>query len=95
MNRKHPFVSESHEGNPVYEWCLLAVVVIAAVVAVLGYTTAATVIIAIAAVLSGLLRLFLRDRSPFKVRSVAFDAFISLALGIGLIALDFSVRILF
>ncbi|KAB8295445.1 DUF3017 domain-containing protein [Bifidobacterium avesanii] len=92
---KHPFVSESHEGNPVYEWGLLGVVVIAAVVAVCGYTTAATAIIAVAAVVSGLLRLALRERSPFKVRSVSFDAFISIALGLGLGILDFSVRVLF
>lgn len=92
---QHPFVSESHEGNPVYEWGLLGVVVVAGVVAVCGYTTAATVIIAVAAVVSGVLRLALRERSPFKVRSVPFDAFVSIALGIGLAALDFSVRLLF
>ena len=69
-------------------------VALAVAVAALGYTTAATVIISVAAVVTGLLRLILRERSPWKVRSVAFDAFIGIALGIGLLAVHFSVGLL-
>lgn len=82
---KHPHVSEANEGKPVFEWAVAIVVAIAAVVAFLGYTMAATLIIAVAAIVTGLLRLILRDRSPWKVRSVGFDAFIGIALGVGLI----------
>lgn len=82
---KHPHVSEANEGKPVFEWAVAIVVAVAAVVAFLGYTMAATLIIAVAAIVTGLLRLILRDRSPWKVRSVGFDAFIGIALGVGLI----------
>ena len=90
----HPYVSEDHEGKPWFEWAVAAVVALAVAVAALGYTTAATVIISVAAVVTGLLRLILRERSPWKVRSVAFDAYIGIALGIGLLAVHFSVGLL-
>ena len=90
----HPYVSEDHEGKPWFEWAVAAVVALAVAVAALGYTTAATVIISVAAVFTGLLRLLLCERSPWKVRSVAFDAFIGIALGIGLLAVHFSVGLL-
>ena len=48
---------------------------------------AATVVIAVTALITGLVRLVLRERSPWKVRSVVFDAFIGIALGIGLLVL--------
>ena len=41
----------------------------------------------VAALITGLVRLVLRERSPWKVRSVVFDAFIGIALGIGLLVL--------
>ena len=55
-----------------------------------GYTMAATVILAVTAIITGLVRLILQDRSPWKVRSVAFDSFIGIALGIGLLITYFS-----
>ena len=51
---------------------------------------AATVILAVTAIITGLVRLILQDRSPWKVRSVAFDSFIGIALGIGLLITYFS-----
>lgn len=57
------------------------------------WAVAAVVALAVA-VVTGLLRLILRERSPWKVRSVAFDAFIGIALGIGLLAVHFSVGLL-
>jgi hypothetical protein len=84
---KHPYVSEDHEGKPWFEWIVAAIVVLAAVLAVLGYTKAATVVIAVTAMVTGLVRLVLRERSPWKVRSVAFDAFIGICLGLGLFVL--------
>ncbi|MBW3082670.1 DUF3017 domain-containing protein [Bifidobacterium phasiani] len=94
MDDKHPFVSEAHEGRPAFEWAVAIVVVVAAVVAFLGYTMAATVIIAVAAIVTGVIRLALRDRSPWKVRSVGFDAFIGIALGVGLIVTYVSILML-
>ncbi len=84
---KHPYVSEDHEGKPWFEWVVAVIVVLAAVMAVLGYTKAATVVIAVTAMVTGLVRLVLRERSPWKVRSVAFDAFIGICLGLGLFVL--------
>lgn len=84
---KHPYVSEDHEGKPWFEWIVAVIVVLAAIMAVLGYTKAATVVIAVTAMATGLVRLVLRERSPWKVRSVAFDAFIGICLGLGLFVL--------
>ena len=86
----HPYVSEDHEGKPWFEWIVLGVVVVATVVAAFGYTMAATVIVAVTAIITGLIRLTLREKSPWKVRSVAFDSFIGIALGIGLLITYFS-----
>ena len=47
-------------------------------------------ILAVTAIITGLVRLILQDRSPWKVRSVAFDSFIGIALGIGLLITYFS-----
>ena len=44
----------------------------------------------VTAIITGLIRLILQDRSPWKVRSVAFDSFIGIALGIGLLITYFS-----
>ena len=73
----HPYVSEDHEGKPWFEWIVAAMVVIASVVSV----------IAVAAIITGLIRLVMRERSPWKVRSVGFDAFIGIGLGVGLFIL--------
>ena len=86
----HPYVSEASEGKPWFEWCVAVVVIVAGVIAALGYTTAATVLISVAAIISGSIRLILRDRSPWKVRSVAFDSFIGICLGSGLLVTYFS-----
>lgn len=90
----HPFVSESHEGRPWFEGIIFLVVIVSALVALLGNTMAATVIVSVAAIVSGLLRLILKDRSPWKVRSVAFDSFIGICLGIGLLLTYLSIQLL-
>gem|GEM_PF-280855 len=54
------------------------------------YPRPATVILAVTAIITGLVRLILQDKSPWKVRSVAFDSFIGIALGIGLLITYFS-----
>ena len=46
--------------------------------------------LAVTAIITGLVRLILQDKSPWKVRSVAFDSFIGIALGIGLLITYFS-----
>lgn len=86
----HPFVSEAHEGKPWFEWIIVAIVAVALVVVCLGNTMAATVIIATTAIITALLRLILRDSSPWKVRSVTFDVIIGFALGCGLLLLYFA-----
>lgn len=83
----HPYVSEDHEGKPWFEWIVAAMVAVSAVLAAVGHTKAATVVIAVTAIVTGLLRLVLRGRSPWKVRSVGFDAFIGIGLGFGLFIL--------
>ncbi|KFI92190.1 hypothetical protein BISA_0586 [Bifidobacterium saguini DSM 23967] len=86
----HPYVSEAHEGKPWFEWIVLGVVVVITVIAACGYTMAATVLLSVTAMSTGLIRLVLREKSPWKVRSVAFDSFIGIALGIGLLITYFS-----
>ena len=80
LGMSHPYVSEDHEGKPWFEWIVAVVVIIATVLAVAGY-------IAVTAIVTGLVRLVLRERSPWKVRSVAFDAFMGIGLGAGLLIL--------
>ena len=52
-----------------------------------GRRTPATAVIAVTAIITGLIRLVMRERSPWKVRSVGFDAFIGIGLGVGLFIL--------
>ena len=51
-------------------------------------------IVAVTAVTLGVIRLLMRQRSPWKVRSVRFDSFISIALGIGLFITYASISLL-
>ena len=88
--KNHPYVSEDHEGNPWFEWGVLVLVIVIAVLAGCGYTMAATVLLAVTAIVTGLVRLVMRENSPWKVRSVAFDSFIGICLGIGLLITYFS-----
>lgn len=94
MSTKHPFVSEDHEGKPWFEWLVFFLVLLSAGLAFLGYTMAATILLSVTAIVTGLLRLILRKKSPWKVRSVGFDAFIGIMLGIGLLVTYFSIRLL-
>lgn len=87
LGMSHPYVSEDHDGNPWFEWIVAVVVIIATALAVAGYTKAATAAIAVTAIVTGLVRLVLRERSPWKVRSVVFDAFMGVGLGAGLLIL--------
>ena len=90
MPQEHPYVSEAKEGKPVCEWIVALLVCVSGILAAFGYTMAATVILAVTAIITGLVRLILQDKSPWKVRSVAFDSFIGIALGIGLLITYFS-----
>ncbi len=90
----HPFVSESHEGHPIFEGVIFLIVIASALVAISGNTMAATVIVSVAAIVSGVLRLILRKKSPWKVRSVAFDSFIGICLGVGLLLTYLSIQLL-
>ncbi|NEG69115.1 DUF3017 domain-containing protein [Bifidobacterium choloepi] len=90
----HPYVSEDREGKPWFEWAVAACVVLCAVAAILGHEMAATAIIAVAAIATGVVRLVMRERSPWKVRSVAFDSIIGIGFGIGVMLLFLSIRLL-
>ena len=84
----HPYVSEAHEGKPWFEWCVLGVV--AVIYEARPNVTADAFALCLRSGITGLVRLILQDRSPWKVRSVAFDSFIGIALGIGLLITYFS-----
>ena len=88
----HPYVSEDREGKPWFEWCVAGIVMLSGLLAAFGYTMAATALISVTAIVSGLVRLIMRERSPWKVRSVAFDSFIGVCLGLGLLVTYLSVH---
>lgn len=87
MADRHPYVSERREGKPWFEWGVAACVVLAVVLAACGYTMAATAVLAVTAIATGLVRAILRERSPWKIRSVLFDAVLGVMLGLGLLGL--------
>ena len=91
---EHPYVSEKTEGKPYTEWIVAIIVAISAILAFIGYAMAATVVVSATAIVLGIMRLIMRQRSLWKVRSVSFDAFISIALGIGLLVTYASIAFL-
>lgn len=88
------YVSEAGEGNPACEWVVAILVVVAGLLALAGRTLAATVLVSTVALATGLVRLVMREHSPWKVRSVAFDATIGIGLGIGLMITYFSIQLM-
>lgn len=92
--KNHPPVSEEHEGRPWFEWTVAGLVAVSTLLTLLGYAMAAVTLIATTAILGGVLRLMLRERSPWKVRSVAFDAFIGIGLGLGLLITYLSIGLI-
>ncbi|KFI58751.1 DUF3017 domain-containing protein [Bifidobacterium gallicum] len=90
----HPFVSEEHEGKPWFEWAVAVVVVVAAIIAAFGYIMAATLVLGVTAMITGLVRAVMREHSPWKIRSVAFDTVCGIGFGIVLFALGLSIRLL-
>lgn len=91
---KHPFVSETHEGRPAFEWSVALATLIAILLAALGYAMEATATLAVTSIVCGVVRLVLRERSPWKVRSVGFDAAIGILFGLGLLLVFLSIRII-
>ena len=87
----HIYVSEVKEGKPYAQWIVAIIVCVCAVLAFIGKIMAATVIISATAIILGIIRLIFSQRSPWKVRSVAFDSFLSIALGLGLLITYFSI----
>lgn len=87
----HIYVSEVKEGKPYAQWIVAIIVCVCAVLAFIGKIMAATVIISATAIILGIIRLIFSQRSPWKVRSIAFDSFISIALGLGLLITYFSI----
>ena len=83
MAHEHPYVSEAREGKPGCEWTVALLVCLTGILAGLGYTTA---------VVLGLIRVILRDRSPWKVRSAVFDSLMCLCFGLGLSVLALSIH---
>ena len=95
MGNEHtPFVSEHNEGQPWFEWTVAGLVTAATALAFFGYMMAATVVLSVTAMATGVTRLILRERSPWKIRSVPVDALLGIMLGIGLIVTYLSIRFL-
>lgn len=92
MNAHHPHVSEHHEGSPWFEWCVAGLVVAATVLAIMGEPMVATAIVSVTAIGSGVVRLIYRERSPWKVRSVSFDAVCGIGFGVVLTLLYLAIR---
>nr|WP_300768085.1 DUF3017 domain-containing protein [uncultured Bifidobacterium sp.] len=92
-DRNHPFVTESHEGSPWFEWAVVLTATVATVLGFLGMTMEATAVFAVASIVCASLRIALRERSPWKVRSVRFDSIIGIALAIGLVILYIAIRL--
>ena len=90
MSSHHPFVSESHEGKPAFEWG----VVVSPVLAACGKAMAATALLSVTAIGTSVLRTVLRERSPWKIRSVTFDSICGISLGVILFGLFLSVLFL-
>ncbi|WP_036696286.1 DUF3017 domain-containing protein [Parascardovia denticolens] len=91
-DRKHrPHVSESQEGKPWFEWIVAGMVLLSVLALAFHQPGWGTGILAVTAIVTALIRLILRERSPWKVRSVPFDSFIGLALGLGLIVTYLSI----
>lgn len=90
-SNNHIYVSEVKEGKPYAQWIVTIIVCVCAVLAFIGKIMAATVIISATAIILGIIRLIFSQRSPWKVRSIAFDSFISIALGLGLLITYFSI----
>lgn len=63
----------------------VSVIVISVIIAWFGFVDIATYVFAAYAFVMGVVRVIMRDTSPWKVRSAAFDAFISFGLAIGLV----------
>ncbi|TCD54785.1 DUF3017 domain-containing protein [Alloscardovia theropitheci] len=84
--------SQPHHIQPI--WPSLTTVVILIVCSVLawfGFVDIATYLIAAYALVMGIARVILRDKSPWKVRSVIFDSIISFGLAIGLVVTYISI----
>ena len=60
---EHPYVSEKSEGKPYAEWIVAIIVSISAILAFIGYATAAAAIVSVTAILLGIMRLIMRQRS--------------------------------
>ncbi|OFR00077.1 hypothetical protein [Alloscardovia sp. HMSC034E08] len=72
----------------------LSVIVLAVIFAWFDHVDWATYLFAAFAFLMGLWRVLARDKAPWKIRSVAFDAFISFGLSIGLVGTYISIMAL-
>lgn len=92
---EHVAVSEAKEGKPWFEWLVLACIGAAFLFAIVHRIGFAVATVAVTSWMTALVRLVCRDRSPWKVRSVTFDCFIGVILGIGLMTLYYSLRFLY
>lgn len=90
----HPYVSEKNEGTPWFEWIVAALVLVSAALGVMKFITAATVILAVTSLVCATVRLVMRERSPWKVRSIVFDCVIGYAFGLGLIGTYVSILLI-
>ncbi|PJM74782.1 DUF3017 domain-containing protein [Bifidobacterium simiarum] len=81
---RHPYVSEAHEGKPAFEWAVAGAVAVCAILAVTGQMIWAVSLLSLTSIVTATLRLVLKTKSPWKIRSVGFDCFFGFSFGIGL-----------
>lgn len=91
---EHVAVSEANEGRPWFEWIVTAILFASVVMAWAGHPGIASLIIVAVLLVTAAVRSCLGPDSPWKVRSVGFDSFIGVSLGICLAALFWSIRFL-
>lgn len=94
MNRHHPFVSERHEGKPWFEWCVCVCVIVSTALAAFRIHDGRHGCSCRGGHRFRVLRLVLRERSPWKIRSVPFDACCGIGFGVALLALYLSIFLL-
>lgn len=87
----HPYVSEDRESAPWLEWVVAIAVVCAGLFASFGWLSLSVYILAIISFLAATMRLILKQKSPWKVRSVVFDCIIGYAFTAGLLVTYYSV----
>lgn len=91
IHKSHPHVSEERESAPWLDWSVAIAVLFAGVFVSFGWLNLSVYILAVVSFIVASLRLILKEKSPWKVRSVVFDCIIGYAFTAGLLITYYSV----